>query len=311
MVPGFQLTFIVAKLLKKVKPRNVLCKVYYLCRVMKHLLFLLTILSCAVCVAQEAPDSLEAQPYYILIGEAEEALADDKPDVAAARLREAMAVDPENPGNVLLLSNLGVIYWRCGEDSLALDVFDEAHRQAPAMLTVLLNRGRLHLDMGHTREAYDDFDAAVHLDSLNCPARYYRGTMSLYGGRLDLAETDFEVLRSQKPKALDTAVALSALYSLSGRDREAVPYFERLVQEDPAPEYFAGLAGCLLALQEYTRAAEVIGAGLNRYSHDPELYYYRAWLNRDRYLLDDARSDAARAIELGANKRKVEALFSR
>lgn len=267
---------------------------------------------CGIAAAAQTPvDSLEAQPYYILIGEAEEALADDRLDDAAARLREAMQVDPDNPGNVLLLSNLGVIYWRCDEDSLALDVLNEANRRAPSMVTVLLNRGRLLLDMGHNREAFEDFNEVVALDSVNCPARYYRGTMSLYGGRLDMAEKDFDVLKRLKPKALDTAVALSALYSLSGRDREAIPYFERLVEEDPAPEYFAGLAGCLLALQNYSRAAEVIEGGLKRYSHDPELYYYRAWLNRDRYRLDDARADAAKAVEYGASKAKVDALFSR
>lgn len=278
---------------------------------MRRLIILFSLI-CGIAAAAQTPvDSLEAQPYYILVGEAEEALADDRLDDAAARLREAMQVDPDNPGNVLLLSNLGVIYWRCDEDSLALDVLNEANRRAPSMVTVLLNRGRLLLDMGHNREAFEDFNEVVALDSVNCPARYYRGTMSLYGGRLDMAEKDFDVLKRLKPKALDTAVALSALYSLSGRDREAIPYFERLVEEDPAPEYFAGLAGCLLALQNYSRAAEVIEGGLKRYSHDPELYYYRAWLNRDRYRLDDARADAAKAVEYGASKAKVDALFSR
>ncbi len=226
----------------------------------------LSILFAAICAlsasAQQEADSLEAQPYYILIGEAEEAIADNRHEEAAARLRDAMAVDPDNPGNVLLLSNLGVIYWRCGQDSMALSVFDEAHRRAPSMVTILLNRGRLQLDMGMSRQAYDDFDKAVELDSLNCTARYYRGTMSLYGGRLDLAEKDFDIIKTLKPRALDTAVALSALYSLSGRDREAVPYFERLIEEDPAPEYYSGLAGCLLALSELSKAGEIIDAGL-------------------------------------------------
>ncbi|MDE6286889.1 MAG: tetratricopeptide repeat protein [Muribaculaceae bacterium] len=210
---------------------------------------------------------------------------------------------------MLLLSNLGVVYWRDGRDSLALETFDRVLEQAPSMVTVRLNRGRLHLDMGHSREAFDDFSDVVAQDSLNAGARYYRGTMNLYGGHLDDAETDFEVLRSIHPKAIDTAVAMSALYSLSGRNSEAVPYFERLIEDDPAPEFYAGLAGCLLAMENYTRASEVIADGLKRYSHDPELYYYRAWLNRDRYRLDDARADAQRAIDLGANKQKVDALF--
>ena len=276
---------------------------------MKSILTVLFCLFPLLLAAETATDSIEAQPFYLLVGEAEEAIADGRTEEAAARLVEAMAVDPQNPLNVMLLSNLGILYWRDGRDSMALSVLDEGLRRAPAMLTLRLNRGRVHLEMGHTAEAYSDFDKAVEIDSTDCTARYYRGTMNLYGGRLEQAEADFEVLKQKAPRSLDTAVALSALYSLSGRDRLAVPYFERLVQDDPAPEYFAGLAGCLLATEDYTRASEVIAAGLNRYSHDPELYYYRAWLNAKRYRLDDARNDAAKAIELGANKAKVEALF--
>ncbi|MDE6497076.1 MAG: tetratricopeptide repeat protein [Muribaculaceae bacterium] len=268
------------------------------------------VLACTLgATAQETTDTITAKPYYLLIGQAEEAISEDRLDEAATRLIEAMSVEPDNPGNVLLLSNLGVVYWRDGRDSLALETFDRVLEQAPSMVTVRLNRGRLHLDMGHSREAYDDFNDVVEQDSLNAGARYYRGTMNLYGGHLADAEADFNVLRALHPKAIDTAVALSTLYSLSGRNSEAIPYFERLVEDDPAPEFYAGLAGCLLAIENYSRASEVIADGLKRYSHDPELYYYRAWLNRDRYRLDDAHADARRAIDLGANKQKVEALF--
>lgn len=276
---------------------------------MKRLLLSLAVASALWVSAQETEDSLTAKPYYLLIGQAEEAIAEDRLDEAATRLIEAMSVEPDNPGNLLLMSNLGVVYWRDGRDSLALETFNRVLEEAPAMVTVRLNRGRLHLDLGHSREAYDDFSEVVAQDSLNAGARYYRGTMNLYGGHLADAETDFEVIRTLYPKALDTAVAMSALYSLSGRNREAIPYFERLIEDDPAPEYYAGLAGCLLAIENLSRASEVIAAGLKRYSHDPELYYYRAWLNRDRYRLDDAHADARRAIELGANRQKVEALF--
>ena len=44
---------------------------------------------------------------------------------------------------------------------------------------------------------------------------------------------------------------------------------------------------------------------------DPELYYYRAMLNRDRFLLDDARADADRAVSLGLNPARAAALFAK
>jgi tetratricopeptide (TPR) repeat protein len=112
-----------------------------------------------------------------------------------------------------------------------------------------------------------------------------------------------------RPDAHDTAVALSSLYSLTRRDKEAIPYYKRLISVEPSPEYYASLAGCYLATDNITEAAATIAEGLSKYSNDPELYYYRAWLNRDRLLLDDAKSDARRAIALGASPDKVNELF--
>ncbi|MDE6286890.1 MAG: hypothetical protein K2L99_07845 [Muribaculaceae bacterium] len=44
-------------------------------------------LSCALCAAaQEAADTLTAKPYYLLIGQAEEAISEDRLDEAATRL---------------------------------------------------------------------------------------------------------------------------------------------------------------------------------------------------------------------------------
>lgn len=271
--------------------------------------FLLAAMAFLSIVPAAMADDEEENPYFILTGEAEKAIADEDYLTAATRLKEAMAVDPGNPSNVLLLSNLGMVYSYMDEDSLALSTLDETLRRAPHMAAVRNNRGRLLLKMGRDADAFDDFAQVIEADSLNTTARYYHGIIALYAGRLSLAENDFEVLREAKPDGYDTAVALSALYSLTRRDREAIPYFERLVKADPAPEYYAGLAGCHLALGNLSEASATIAEGLKRYSYDPELYYYRAWLNRDRYRLDEAHQDAEQAIRLGAAPEKVRSLF--
>ena len=134
--------------------------------------------------------------------------------------------------------------------------------------------------------------------------------MALYGGRRDIAEADFAVLQSRDPDSIDTAIALATLYSLTRQDQLALDYLRRLVKEIPSPEYYSALAGCLLALDRLSEASEVIADGLKRYSHDPELYYYRARLNHARYRLDEAHADAKRAIELGASPARVNAIFS-
>jgi len=254
----------------------------------------------------------EEDPYFLLTAEADSAFASGDYEEACARLIDAMAVRPNHPSNVLLMSNLGMAYYWLGRDSLALNTLDEALRRAPAMTTVRSNRAQVLMSMGRDREAYDDFERVLSADSLNENARFYHGMFALYNGRPDVAEADFTVLKDKAPESEDTAAAMAALYSMTGRNREAIPYFEKLVASKNAPaEYFAGLAGCHLALGNLSEASAIIADGMKKHADDAELYYYRAWLNRDRYRTDDAHADARRAVELGASKKKVEALFDR
>lgn len=257
--------------------------------------------------AAAEPD--EEDVYFILMEQADKAIKDKDYTQAERRLVEAMAVEPDNPSNVLLLSNLGMVYSYMERDSLALAAYDEALRRSPEMTTVLQNRGLLHLKMGNDLDAYSDFGAVIQRDSLNTDARYYRGMIALYAGRLDEASSDFEVLSSVSPDSYDTWSALAALYSLTERSHQAIPYYQKLIEADPSPEYYSALAGCFLAESRLSEASATIADGLKLYSRDPELYYYRAWLNRDRFLLDDARADADRAIQYGANPDKVALLF--
>ncbi|MCD8386413.1 MAG: tetratricopeptide repeat protein [Bacteroidales bacterium] len=260
-------------------------------------------------IRKATPDD-EEDPYFILTGEADAAIAAHDYPTAVLRLREAMRMDPDNPSNVLLLSNLGIVYTHLGQDSLALATYDEALAMAPAMTTVRENRALLKLKMGRDRDAYDDFGLVIERDSLSASARYYHGMIALYGGRLSVATQDFAVLQSVSPDSYNTQVAMGTMLSLSGHDREAIPYYKKLVEMEPAPEYYAALAGCYLAIGELSDASHTLGEAFRQCGEDPELYYYRAWLNKESYLMDAAKSDAKRAVELGVDPSKVQRLFA-
>lgn len=263
-----------------------------------------------------APDTVcadtlfDEDPYFILMGEADSAIVHERWAEAVLRLSDVLAVRPDSPSNALILYNIGICQQRLGNDSLALDAFDRSLDLAPNMLVTLLARGRQLLAMRRDFDAFDTFSRAIAADSLSTDARFYHGMMALFGGKSDIAEQDFLVLKDVIPYSADTATALGTLYSLTGREREAVPYLRQLIEEDPQPETFASLAGCYLALEQLSDASTVLADGLARYPDDPELYYYRAWLRRDEYRLDDARADAARAIRLGASPARVNALFA-
>lgn len=248
--------------------------------------------------------------YMDLVGEAEKAISVNNYEAAVACIKRAIDLEPDNPSNILLMSNLAMVYSYMDQDTLALITYDETLRQAPNMTTVRNNRALLLAKMGRDNEAFKAFAGVIDTDSLNATARYYHGIMALYSSRLDIAEADFAVLKSVAPDSRHTAVALSSLYAMTQRNLEAIPYFKKLVKDSPDPEFYAGLAGCYLALGRLSEASETIADGLKRYAYDPELYYYRAWLNRDRFRLDEAHDDARKAIALGANAAKVNALFA-
>lgn len=280
--------------------------------ILSTLILMLLVAATALHAAAVRPDSIpddEEDPYFLLCGQADKAIKDGDYDEAAARLIDAMSIRPDSPQNILLLSNLGMVYSYMGRDSLALATLDEAHRKAPAMRTVLSNRARVLLRMGRDNEAYRDYTAVLAADSLNADARYYHGTMALYSGDIDTAGRDFAVLESVAPDATDTAIALSTFYSTTGRDKEAIPYLKKVIATEPSPVYYAALAGCHLALQQLSDASATLAEALKKYPHDPELYYYRAMLNRDRYRLDEAKADAREAVRLGLSPAKAKALF--
>lgn len=258
-----------------------------------------------------AKDSLdfEERPYFLLIEQSEKALEEGNYDAAALRLVEAMSVEPNNELNVALLSNLGMIYFYNEQDSMALVVLDKAIERSPRLIAPREGRARILLNKGFDKDAYDEYANILEIDSTNVEARFIHGMMSLYAGNLPVALDDIKMLEKLVPTNTKTLLAKATLYSMTGKELEAISLFRNLIESDPAPEYFARLAACQLAIDRLGEASETIGTALDKYPTDAELFYYRAILNKKRYLLDDAQKDARRAIELGADKRKVLKIF--
>lgn len=253
----------------------------------------------------------EERPYFLLIDQSEKALAEQDYDSAALRLIEAMSVEPDNELNVALLTNLGLIYYYDNKDSLALQVLDRAIQRQPSLVAAREGRARVLVGMRRDREAYDEYGRILALDSLNTDVRYLRSMMAMYNGYLSTARADLDVLNSVVPLSRKTMLANATLASLTGNETEAISLFRKLIEIEPAPEYYARMAACQIAIDNLGEASETIGEALEKYPHDAELYYYRAILNKKRYLSDEAHKDAKRAIELGADPQRVRAIFDK
>ena len=269
---------------------------------------LLLLVVCFCTYGQSSKDIDEEDPYYLLSGQADKAIAEGDYESAVARLLEAMSIRPDAPENVMLMSNLGMVYSYLDRDSLALATLGKALDRAPAMRTVLANRAHVLLKMGRDLEARHDLDKLVSVDSLNVEARYLRGLLALAANEDSIASDDFVVLESLSPKSLITAIAKASLLTKQGRTAEALPYLERMASLDPQAEHFAVLAETQLALGRLSEAGETIKSGMEKYPENAELYFCRAKLHRDLYELDRAREDARKAARLGIPKNKIKEL---
>lgn len=261
----------------------------------------------------EKKDSLEQafeeRPYFLLIDQSEKALDAGDYEAAALRLVEAMGVEPDNPLNVALLSNLGMIYYYNEQDSLALVVLDKAIERAPRLISPREGRARILINLKRDKEAFQEYANILAIDSLNTDARYLHGMMALYQGDLQTALTDIAVLESVIPVSSKTRLARATMYSMTGQEQEAISLFRKLIELEPAPEYYGRLTACQLAIEQLGDASHTLGEWMEKYPNDAEAYYYRAILNKKRYLADEAHRDAATAIRLGADPVRVAAIF--
>lgn len=241
----------------------------------------------------------------------EEAVARQKWDEAIAFFQEAMRTEPSNPQNVMLLSNVGMLHYYAGEDSLALHTLSEARAMAPASVVILKNRAQVLAGMRRLDDAMRDYDLLLSMDSTYADAWYGRAALHLSMARYQEAEADASRLLELSPENLQAKYILALIFSNTGRPGEAIPMFSALIDDKPQASLYADRALCRLQLDELAEASDDIARGLELDAAYGELYYCRAILNMKRFRQEDARKDADRAIELGVYAPMVNALWGK
>ena len=115
-------------------------------------------------LAAKASENETESLYFKKIDEADKACAEGLWHEAENALVEALRAEPANPSNVLLISNLGIIRFNMGQDSLAIATLNDAHSMAPASVTILSNRAKVLAANGYDEEAYLDYSRIIELD---------------------------------------------------------------------------------------------------------------------------------------------------
>lgn len=269
----------------------------------KFILFSLLLLAALTSGAQVLVTSLEADSAFAAIDRQEW-------DRADSLLVLAINARPNDPANVLLLSNLGMIRHYRGLDSLALATLDHARNISPRSTVILANRATVLTALGRSDEALRDYNTLLSLDPSQPRPRYQRALLLLRKGLTDEAQADAAALDTIAPDSQERHTLRAAMLSAEGAFEEAIPHYTEVIKLCPQPEFYSARALCYLMTDNLPEAAEDISQGLALDPTDPELYLYRAALNKMRYRPDDAEADARRAIAYGIDPRRAAPFLS-
>jgi tetratricopeptide (TPR) repeat protein len=237
----------------------------------------------------------------------------DANDLPAAEecLKAALGLEPANPNNFALLTNLGTIQRRQGKLDDALVSYTAALSRQPKSELILSNRAELYADMGETEKAMMDYQSLLALNPLNEDALYHRGLLHLRQEEFLPAEADFEKLLEINKESVKGRLGYAILEKARRNYSDSEVIFNYLIEKNP--NYwllYEERAELYFLMNKKGRAM----ADLNKvFAEDPtpsaELYVLRGRVKLAQYEKASAALDFKKALELGYDKATIETLI--
>ena len=275
---------------------------------MKKSIFFIVIV--AICALDCSISS--AQNYDELITRSFDYLDADRLPEAEEALREALRIEPGNPGNGMLLLNLGTIQRRQGKLKEAEESYTIGLAFLPNNLTLLNSRAQLFAEMEKYPEAINDYTEVIYHEPENEDAYYERALCKLMnqdtlGARLDLEQID-----RFNPNSAKSRLGMAYVYKAQQMWREASELYDALIERNPRN------ASLLRERAEVFYFSNRMGAALDDVNksidfdpRDPYSYLLRAQIRYAKGDKEFARRDLNQALELGLNKEEVRDLIEK
>lgn len=177
--------------------------------------------------------SLSAQSYQELSGKAIDYIEKDSLVQAEKLLQEALKLEPKNPHNALLFSNLGLVQRRLGRYEDATDSYTFALNFAPLAVPILLNRAAIYLEQGLLDKAYVDYCQVMDVDKKNTEALLMRAYIYMIRRDFKAARIDYDRLLELDPQSYSGRLGLATLEQKEGKFRESLDLLNKLIAEVP------------------------------------------------------------------------------
>ena len=241
-------------------------------------------------------------PYFQYIDSAQTYIYSHDWPKAEQWLTKAFLIDPDNPGNSMVLSNIATLQRYQGRLAEAVKNYSLALDMTPHAVTLLLNRAALYVEMDSVQRAIDDFERVCELDMYDTEARYSLGVLAMERGDNKRAEDLFNEIKRINPNSGLYHEGMGLLHKRNGNFSRAAELFTQVIKVQPSAQMLGNRADCYLAMKRLNDAEDDIRTALEMTPDDPYLYVLRAKLNKLRFQREDMARDIDTAVSLGLNR---------
>ncbi|RHJ93540.1 tetratricopeptide repeat protein [Parabacteroides bouchesdurhonensis] len=226
----------------------------------------------------------------------------DKNDLVSAEesIKAAMHLEPGNPTNYALLSNLGTIQRRQGKLEEALVSYTAALSRQPKNTGILENRASLYTELGETEKALNDYTALLLIDPEHQEALYCRGLLYIQLKNFLWAEQDFDKILEVNEKSVRGRLGHAILEKLRGNYEMSERIYNYLISEMPRDWIlYEGRADVYFMMGKNARAMADINRVFTESTPSAALYVLRGKIKLAQYEKEGAALDFAKAKQMG------------
>jgi tetratricopeptide (TPR) repeat protein len=267
---------------------------------------LIPVLSLCLCLTAPAV----SQTYEALIKKSYDCLEKKDLPAAEACLKEAMRLEPANPNNYALLTNLGTVQRRQGKRDEAIFSYTAALSRHPDNTLILENRASLYLETGETDKALADYNLILLKQPANEEALYSRGMIYLQQKQFLWAEQDFDNMLELNPASFYGRLGHAVMEKTRGNYSESERIYNYLIDKLPGEwTLYKGRADLYFLMGKNARAMNDLNKVFFEGVPDADLYLLRGKVKLALYERESAAKDFLQAREMGYDSRIIDELL--
>lgn len=236
----------------------------------------------------------------------------DKNDLISAEesLKAAMRLEPANPLNYALLTNLGTIQRRQGKREEALLSYTSALSGHTSNITILENRASLYTELGETEKALNDYNTLLLADPTHQEALYCRGLLYVQKKDFLSAEQDFDNILEINEKSVRARLGHAILEKMRGNYTESEKIYNYLISEMPNNWIlYEGRAELYFLMGKNARAMADINRIFSESTPGATLYVLRGKVKLAQFEKESAALDFKKAENMGYDKEVIRELM--